>query len=466
MKSESDRDLRAVIILSACFAFAMAGAVLVPARNRSGDRGRAAQVELYNGREVAAGRGLKGLRRPVIPRSAADIRREAKALLASDLALQPALQLNQRVLVVYNAGVPASLDVADYYVARRGIPQSHKCAISPPTTEFVDWGEFDSTVKTPIKNCLNAVGRDQILYIVFAYQTPFKLFNVPVGEAAEIRALDQYIADIWDEYSSNNDVLFTEHPYYAAAQSQGNFYQPFVSLADYRARPGAKTIYAVWRLDAASDSLAKGLVDKAIAAETDGLSGRGCFDRNRGDMSGYFLDGGYLAADWDIHRAADFARQAGFAVTEDEQEAEFGTPPAPQRCDNAALYTGWYSLNNYNDAFTWNTGAVGFHLDSLSAFTPRGGENWAANALTKGITVTSGAVAEPYLEGLAHADGVFRNLFEGAPVGDAFLRNTAYLKWMIINLGDPLYRPFPNGIAPFNSPNHMEASLALNPNFV
>ncbi len=137
--------------------------------------------------------------------------------------------------------------------------------------------------------------------------------------------------------------------------------------------------------------------------------------------------------------------------------------PRPRRCDNAALYTGWYSLNNYNDAFTWSPGAIGFHLDSLSAFTPRGGENWAANALTRGITVTSGAVAEPYLEGLAHADGVFRNLFEGAPVGDAFLRNTAYLKWMIINLGDPLYRPFPNGIAPFNSPNHVEASLESPP---
>lgn len=455
-----------LIVLNFCFALAIPGAGLAPAQTPSGDGGRAAQVEFYRGGEVFAGPGPKGLRRAGVPRSIASVGREAKPRPARARALQPSLQLNQRVLVVYNADVPASLDVADYYMARRGIPQSQKCAISPPATEFVFWDEFDSTIKTPIRNCLNAVGREQILYVVFAYQTPFRLYDVPVGRAAEIRSVDQHIADIWDEYSSNNDILFTEHPYYAASQSQGNFYQPFVSLADYRARPGAKTIYSVWRLDAASDSLAKGLVDQALAAEAGGLSGRGCFDRNRGDMSGYFLDRGYLAGDWDIHRAAEIARQAGFAVTEDEQEAEFGTPPAPPRCDNAALYAGWYSLNNYNDAFTWNTGAVGFHLDSASALNPHGGTNWAANAIKRGITVTSGAVAEPYLEGLAHADGVFRNLFEGASVGDAFLRNTAYLKWMIINLGDPLYRPFPNGLAPFNSPNHMEASLALDPTFV
>jgi hypothetical protein len=38
---------------------------------------------------------------------------------------------------------------------------------------------------------------------------------------------------------------------------------------------------------------------------------------------------------------------------------------------------------------------------------------------------------------------------EGAIVGDALLRNTAWLKWQILNMGDPLYRPFPRGRSPF-----------------
>jgi hypothetical protein len=142
---------------------------------------------------------------------------------------------------------------------------------------------------------------------------------------------------------------------------------------------------------------------------------------------------------------------AGFSVIEDSNFAEFGTPPAPT-CPNAALYAGWYSLNHYNNAFTWNTGAIGFHLDSASALNPRGGPNWSANAILNGITVTSGAVNEPFLPGLVRPGGTLRDLLQGAYVGDAFLRNTRWLKWMIVNLGDPLYRPFAHGLAPFNPP--------------
>jgi len=61
-------------------------------------------------------------------------------------------------------------------------------------------------------------------------------------------------------------------------------------------------------------------------------------------------------------------------------------------------------------------------------------------------------VNEPFLPGLVRPGGTLRDLLQGAYVGDAFLRNTRWLKWMIINLGDPLYRPFANGLAPFNPP--------------
>jgi hypothetical protein len=72
-------------------------------------------------------------------------------------------------------------------------------------------------------------------------------------------------------------------------------------------------------------------------------------------------------------------------------------------------------------------------------------------------------VGEPYLEGLPHPDQVFRDLFLGANAGDALMRSTQRLKWRIINIGDPLYRPFPQGIPPFNTPGHHEAFLALAP---
>ena len=366
-------------------------------------------------------------------------------------------QTNQNVLVVYNSANSDSTDVANYYVARRAIPSQNLCAIKPPSTTSLSWSAFDSTVRTPIGNCLSTVGWNNILYIVFTYQTPYKV----VAPDNALYALDQFIADIWDVYTppGRYGLPATAQPYYAEAQSQGNVYVPFTSFAAFRVK-NPIPIFSVWRLDAATPVLAKGLVDKALLAESTHLSGQVCIDEQLVTPTSDY--GGGLS-DWDLRQAAALARLAGFPVTQDFNTVEFGTSPAPLRCDNAALYAGGYSLNHYNDAFTWNPGAIGFHIDSASAYDPRGGTNWSANALIHGIAVTSGAVSEPTQLGLPHPDGVFRNLFEGANMGDAFMRNTMWLKWTIMNMGDPLYRPFPAGFPAVTAP---ENSLALVPRYL
>lgn len=365
--------------------------------------------------------------------------------------------LNERVLVVYNGAAAESLSVARHYLIQRQIPQNNLCRISVTALEYVNQEEFEARVKAPIRKCIEAVGKDKVLYVVFSYQTPYV-----VTIQGRVFALDSFVADIWDEYSGSrpgNEV--GKHPYFGEAQSQGNAYEPFVPLATYRSQARSANIYSVWRLDAANSNLAKGLVDKAIFAEAHGLSGKGCFDL-QSQVEG-LADYGPTSGDFDIHQAAELARHAGFEVVEDTTPAEFGTSPAPAHCDGAALYAGWYSLGHYNDAFTWNPGAIGFHLDSASATNPRGGGNWSASAVMKGITITSGAAAEPYLEGMAHPDQVFRYLLQGANAGDAFLRGTRWLKWMILNIGDPLYRPFPKGATPFNLPGGQETIFALLP---
>lgn len=370
---------------------------------------------------------------PCAPRTIAVLLLFAAPLLRAQTAL------NSRVLVVYNADVRESKQVAEYYLAKRSIPENHLCKIDTSSPDELKQDEYDSSVKQPIRKCLDRLGKGTILYIVLSYGTPFLL---DVG--SQVNALDQFIADVWDEYLPERTATQSDiQPYFGAAQSEGGAYQPYVSLADYRQQPNARAIYSVWRLDAPNATLAKGLVDKALYSQAHGLDGIGCFDRNRGDLSGV-PDFSYGAGDWDIHRAAEFTRQAGFSVIEDDHQQEFGTPPAPLRCDHAALYAGWYDLDHYNDAFSWNPGAIGIHLDSASARNPRGGNNWAANAVAHGITVTAGAVTEPYLDNLPHPDQAFLYLFHGANVGDALLRSERLLKWKIINIGDPLYCPFPN----------------------
>lgn len=366
-------------------------------------------------------------------------------------AFAGSVPLNERVLIVYNAYSKDSRQVAEHYAELRRIPASNKCALdavqfkagSEAPAVYVAWDEYEDIMARPIRKCLEHAGKDKILYIVLTFGTPFRFRGNPTGSGD---AIDSYLADVWQEARS-----LEPNPYYAALSAKREVYPAFESLAEYRSRPGARTVYSVWRLDAPSPTHAMRLVDKAMTAEKTGLKGIACFDRRRGgpdDMEGV-PDSGYGAADWELFRAAQFAREAGFRVLEDIHEAEFGTAPAPLRCDDAALYSGWYSLNHYNDAFSWKYGAIGFHLDSASAADPRSGTNWSANALNKGITVTSGAVGEPMLAGLPHPAGVFRNLFEGANVGDALFRNTAELRWQILNIGDPLYTPFPGGSRPF-----------------
>jgi uncharacterized protein (TIGR03790 family) len=369
------------------------------------------------------------------------------------------IPLNERVMVIYDAANQDSHKVATYYMEKRNIPKQNICKIDTYNEGMWEGNWYDPAMKKPVRACLEKLGKQKILYIVISYGTPYE---VAIGSNRQ--AADQMLADIWDEYAGPHVMgrQVGNQPYYGNAQSQGNAYEPYVPLAKYREQAGAKTIYSVWRLDAATPELSKGLVDKALYAESHGLKGNAYFDI-RGAIEGY-VDTGYGAGEWDIYRASVFAKKAGFDTTLDDKLTEFGTAPSQLRCENAALYAGWYSLQHYNDAFSWVPGAIGFHLDSASATNPHTTDNWSGAAMLKGITVTSGALTEPFLEGLVHPDQIFLYLFQGANVGDAVLRGTRWLKWMIMNFGDPLYTPFPGGVGPFKSASYHGSWFGIAPN--
>jgi uncharacterized protein (TIGR03790 family) len=346
--------------------------------------------------------------------------------------------LADRVLVVYNKMYGESGKLADYYMAQRRIPAANKCAVdveSPGANNYIIGGiaGYHKAIKEPLEKCLNRLGRENILYIVFSYSMPFKVWDAAFPDNA--RAIDSLVADIW----SQNETAPAANPYYRHDTSAANISVPFQTLQEFRNANPTAIIYSVWRLDAPSVALAKGLVDKAIAAAVKGPSGQGCFDRRYPTLG---ADKEYGAGDWDIQRSADLVAAAGFPVTLDTNPAEFGTAPAPIRCENAAFYGGWYSYGHYNDAFSWVPGAMGWHLDSLSLGNPRDPTTWSGGALARGITVTTGVVSEPYLDNIPHLDTFYKAVLAGATVGDAILRSTRALKWMNLNVGDPLYAPF------------------------
>ncbi len=369
--------------------------------------------------------------------------------------------LAAKTMVVYATNSADSIAVKDHYTAARLV--SNVCPITLPNAAATSLSEADynTFVRNPVRACLTAAGRTNILYIVLAYIRPFRVD----ANNGQFYALDSYLADIWDQYATQYFNIFPSaaHRYFADDQSQGNYSVPFQTLEAYRASPRSTLIYSVWRLDGATPAIANGLVDRATSAMNN-LAGAVCIDLQ--NAIAFTPDSGYGLGEWDLHQAATFLAQATFPVTEDLNGAEFGTAPAPLTCPSpsapVAFYAGWYSYNNYNgpSVFNFAPGSIGFHLDSFSAGDPRSGPNWVNNALQAGVTVTSGAVNEPYLQGLTRAGGLARNLLQGANVGDAFLRNTRWLKWMILNIGDPLYRPFPiTGRAPFNPPAPTDSLL-------
>ena len=365
--------------------------------------------------------------------------------------------LASSVLVVYASNDPDSTTVGAYYANRRGIPSANLCPITlpNPAATVLNNPDYQNSLKAPIQACLNNLGAQNILYIVLAYLRPYA---ISPGAGLNYYALDSYLADIWDQYTTQTfDPYPTKtQPYYADHQSQGNVYIPFRSFASYRALGSLPLIYSVWRLDGPTPASAMALVDNALLAESaggpisqiPGSPANACIDMVV-DPAGN-PDDGYRAADWDLLRAAQFLSATDhFNVITDTNSEVFGTPPAPD-CRNTALYSGWYNYGNYNDAFSWNPGSIGWDLDSGALADPRGGVWWGSNALARGVTVTSGPVEEPYLEGLTRPSGAILDLLRGANIGDAFLRNTRWLKWMILNVGDPLYTPFPGALAPFD----------------
>jgi uncharacterized protein (TIGR03790 family) len=362
--------------------------------------------------------------------------------------------LAPRVLVAYERTDANSLAVANHYLSVRGIPSSNLCPLSLPNPSAfqITLDQYNTSVKTPIKNCLQTLGPRNILYIVLAFIRPLEVTR----DADTIFALDSLLADAWDQHTTRLlSPPNTTHSYYGDSQSQGNTFAPFQSLADFRTSSRTPTIYSVWRLDGATAAATIAKVDSVASVEAQNGStinpataGNACIDLTGPPDN--TLDADYSSFNWDLYRAAQALQAVGNPVVLDNLGTSFGVPPSGN-CANASLYVGWYNYGVYHDAFAWNPGAIGWDLDSGALYDPRGGVWWGTGALNAGLAVTSGAITEPLLPGIPRAS-VIRNLLEGANVGDAFLRNTRWLKWRIVNVGDPLYRPFPGAVAPYNAP--------------
>lgn len=351
-----------------------------------------------------------------------------------------------RAVVLYNPSVEGSEEVARYYAAFRGIEDSAVCGVAASDATTLDGADYEAFAAA-VQACVDAVG-PHVWYVVPVYGVPYKVSGRILDIAGGFVATVSLDALLFYGAAGTSLDEAQYNPVYQDGDSTTSTYDPAKTFGRARKRLD-DPVYAVTRIDGADAAAAMALVDRTAEAEgivADGLlEGIVYVDGRYGDAepdpSAAF--GSYAWGEWNMWGTRRvFEDHGAYPVVWDGNEAEFGTSPAPESCPDALFYAGWYSYYNYNDAFAWAPGAVGGHLDSCSACDLRDG-TWSAEALQRGITATFGAVNEPYVAGMPEYDQLFLYLTEGATFGEAAYQSTVVGAWMMVFVGDPLYRPFP-----------------------
>ena len=351
---------------------------------------------------------------------------------ATGEALEPA-----EVVVIANVRANDSLELAEYYMRRRQIPVDHLIRLNVAEKERCSRQEYDEKIRKPVRQALARLdpGR-RVRCLVVVYGMPLAIRppgpeESPQQDQAEQMttkaAVDSELALVLtDDYPLAG---WLPNPYFRGLRGQATL------LARDR-------VLIVGRLDGPDPATVRRLVDDTLQAEKEGLHGRACFDARWPKPTGKNLSG-YALYDASLHAAADGVRASGQMeeVRLDERDELF----RPGECPQAALYSGWYSLGRYIDAFGWVRGAIGYHIASAECTTlkDKGSQVWCKRMLEKGVAATIGPVNEPYVQAFPLPELFFTSLTEGyLSLGESYLVSLPYLSWQMVLIGDPLYQPF------------------------
>jgi uncharacterized protein (TIGR03790 family) len=208
-----------------------------------------------------------------------------------------------------------------------------------------------------------------------------------------------------------------------------------------------ENILLVSRLDGPTDQIVKRIIDDSIEIEKTGLEGSAYFDARwkrpaENQNKKPKIDYGFY--DRSIHLAAERVAKSGrLPVVVNDKSELFKAG----ECPDAALYCGWYSLAKYVPAFTWQKGAVGFHIASseCSTLKSKNSRVWCKRMLEEGVAATIGPTSEPYVQAFPIPEIFFGLLVDGRlSLAECYALSKPFWSWQMVLVGDPLYRPFKN----------------------
>ena len=363
------------------------------------------------------------------------------------------------VIVVYNRRVAESKGVAEHYAFQRRVPAGQVLGLDLPATETMSRVEFRDQLQKPLLKALEEKGLWSFgpLVVPATNGAPErieqKVVQAPVRHAGHCYGVPLKIAEDTGLYEEGMEKIISEfRRNYAAVDSElaclpkfrqkmlltGTVENSLYGRTNSAAFNPTNGIFLVARLDGPTAAIARGLVDKAMQAETEGLWGRAYFDLRN------IFGSVYEVGDMWIRRAANICESVGFETIIDTNAATF---PASFPLSQVAFYAGWYD-GNASGPFTrpqveFMPGAFAYHLHSYSAATLRSTtQNWVGPLLAKGATASMGCVNEPYLTGTPNMNIFFACFaYWGLDFGEAAYSSQGHLSWQTTVVGDPLYRP-------------------------
>jgi uncharacterized protein (TIGR03790 family) len=381
-------------------------------------------------------------------------------LVCAGALASPGADPGQEVVVVYNSRLPESKAVAEYYAQRRQVPVNQVFGFPLSTSNDMTRAEFRDALQKPLADALetkklwhiasNLVSagtnqpkrvewkpvRSKIRYAVLCYGVPLRIASDP-----DLK--EEGMEKIRPELRRNEAAVDSELALLPLLEEKpplaGPLRNPVYTTTNTALLHPTNGVLLVARLDGPSPEIARGLVDKALEAETNGLWGRAYFDLRNTSEPGY-----KQGDDW-IRSASEICRRLGFETIVDENP---GTFSAGFPMSQIAFYAGWYD-QDVSGPFTRPTveftpGAFAYHLHSFSAADLRSTNHfWVGPLLAKGATISMGCVQEPYLSGSPDvANFASRLIFYGFSFGEAAYASQPVLSWQTTVVGDPLYRPF------------------------
>lgn len=340
--------------------------------------------------------------------------------------------------VIVNINDSASVLIADYFMAKRAIPQGNRINIRVAAREEINQAEFDSLL-LQVENAL----ADQELsgklnYLVTTKGVPLKILRKDPDDKgcnasveSELMLLHPLNRLYIGECTSGTQIFTGDYfgnPYF----NQNVNFQAYLF-----------GMYLVTRLDAFTVEQVRQLIDRSGPLTlVDSTSCQFVFDQaenfKTNELNQAFVTSSELlrSRGWQVHLNTD-------SVFVTEQDDVLG-------------YASWGSNDSYADSFTvharpgfsWVNGAIAETHVSTSgrSFTPGTtyGQSLIADLIEEGASGAKGYVYEPFTKAIAKSNILFERYSrfndEGAPkfnLAESYFAASELIGWMDVVIGDP-----------------------------